>query len=140
MKAHADMSETPLDIAPPAMKELFFHGLTAAPNACIGRADRQINPDLHRVQLNARSTSLLCVSRRSGRWIAREGARHRSGAAVDLEAFEDVLDVLAYGVLGEVDLSGDLPVGQTGCDVAESLTLPSCQRRCARVTELTLAR
>jgi hypothetical protein len=55
----------------------------------------------------------------SGGGIAREGARHRCRAAVHLEAFEDVLDVLAHGVLRYVELAGDLPVRQTGCDEAK---------------------
>ena len=36
-----------------------------------------------------------------------------------LEAFEDVLDVLAYGVLRYAELAGDLPARQTGCDDAK---------------------
>jgi hypothetical protein len=45
---------------------------------------------------------------RSGGGIARESARR-----------EDVLDVLAYGVLRYAELAGDLPVRQTGCDDAK---------------------
>jgi hypothetical protein len=56
----------------------------------------------------------------SGGGIARKSARHRSLAAVHLEAFEDVLDVLAYGVLRYAEPAGDLPVRPTGCDEASS--------------------
>ena len=65
-----------------------------------------------------RSVAVLGIEG-SGGGIARESARHRGRAAVHLEAFEDVLDVLAYGVLRYAELAGDLPVGQAGCDEAK---------------------
>jgi hypothetical protein len=56
-----------------------------------------------------RSVAVLGIEG-SGGGIARESTRHRSGAAVHLEAF---------GGLRYAELAGDLPIGQTGCDEAK---------------------
>jgi len=52
-------------------------------------------PGLQHGQRGEQSIAELSVSGR----IGRERAGHRSGPAVNLEAFEDVLDVLAHRVL-----------------------------------------
>jgi len=57
-------------------------------------------------------------------WVSRDQVAGLLGKApvtaavrlFTLEAFEDVLDVLAYGVLRYAELAGDLPARQTGCD------------------------
>ena len=48
-------------------------------------------------------------------WVSRGQIAELLGKA----RLEDVLDVLAYGVLRYAELADDLPVGQTGCDEAK---------------------
>ena len=62
--------------------------------------------------------------RPSGQCAFRKGTDKRGGAALDLEASENVLQMFADGAFGEEQMPSDPGVTQPGVDEAEQLPLP----------------
>src|ERR1700761_5997144 len=58
-----------------------------------------------------------------GHAAGADEARGRGGARAELEAAQDVLDVLAHGAGAEVQLERDLRIGEAGGDLLQNLDL-----------------